>query len=79
MSSPLTKLDIEDAVRRVLDIHRSPWLSPEAAANYLGSTPGTLKSWRADGTGPRYHLIHGKSVRYHVADLDAFIRGKDGR
>jgi hypothetical protein len=80
MTAPLTKNDIEDALRRVLDVHaRSPWLDTEAAATYLSSTPGTLRSWRANGEGPRYHVIHGKSVRYNVADLDAFIRGEDGR
>jgi hypothetical protein len=76
----LTKTDVEDALRRVLDSHnRSPWLDTEAAATYLSSTPGTLRSWRALGGGHRYHVIHGKSVRYNVTDLDAFIRGEDGR
>ena len=80
MQATFTKNDIEDAVRRVLDTHaRSPWYDTEAAAAYLSSTPGTLRSWRGNGVGPRYHTIHGKSVRYHVADLDAFIRGEDGR
>jgi hypothetical protein len=80
MTALLTKNDIEDALRRVLDTHaRSPWLDTEAAAIYLSSTPGTLRSWRANGEGPRYHVIHGKSVRYNVSDLDAFIRGEDAR
>lgn len=52
MTAPLTKNDIEDALRRVLDAHtRSPWLDTEAAAIYLSSTPGTLRSWRANGEG----------------------------
>ncbi len=80
MTAPLTKNDIEDALRRVLDTHtRSPWFDTEAAATYLTSTPGTLRSWRANGEGPRYHVFHGKTVRYNVADLDAFIRGEDAR
>jgi len=80
MTAVLTKQDVEDAMRRVLDNHnRSPWLDTEQAATYLGSTHGTLKAWRAGGTGPRYHVVHGKTVRYHVEDLDAFVRGEDNR
>jgi hypothetical protein len=80
MTTQLTKLDVEDALRRVLDVHnRSPWFDTEGAAIYIGSTPGTMRTWRANGEGPRYHTIHGKSVRYHVSDLDTFIRGEDGR
>jgi hypothetical protein len=80
MTTHLTKTDVEEALRRVLDTHnRSPWLDTEAAATYLSSTPGTLRTWRANGGGPRYHTIHGKTVRYNVADLDAFIRGEGGR
>jgi hypothetical protein len=77
MTATLTKHDIEDALRRVLDTHtRSPWYDTEAAAAYLSSTPGTLRTWRANGEGPRYHVIHSKSVRYHVSALDAFVRGE---
>ena len=77
MTTTLTKLDIEDALRRVLDSHnRSPWFDTEAAAIYLTSTPGTLRTWRGNGEGPRYHVIHGKTIRYHVNDLDGFIRGE---
>ena len=73
----LTKQDVEDALRRVLDIHnRSPWLDTNGAAAYLTSTPGTLRTWRANGEGPKYHVIHGKSVRYNVTELDTFIRGE---
>lgn len=71
---------VEGALRRVLDAHsRSPWHDTESAAAYIGCEPGTLKTWRARGEGPRYHLINDKSVRYHVSDLDAFVRGEDGR
>lgn len=80
MSETITIQTVEDALRRVLDTHnRSPWLDTEAAAAYLSSTPGTLRTWRAQGEGPRYHVVHGKAVRYNVADLDAFVRGEDAR
>lgn len=71
---------IEDAIRRVLDTHkRSPWFDNEAAAEYLGCTPGTMKTWRSRGEGPRYHVIQSKLVRYHVDALDAFVRGEQVR
>ena len=71
---------IEDAFRRVLDSHcRSPWLDTDAAAEYLTCTPGTLKTWRSRGEGPRYHVIQTKLIRYNVEDLDAFVRGDGSR
>ncbi len=77
MMDPNVIVEIEDAVKRaLLARQRSPWLDTEAAAAYLSSTPGTLRTWRAQGEGPRYHVIHGKSVRYHVDELDAFVRGE---
>jgi hypothetical protein len=80
MTQILTSRDVEEAMKRVLDNHtRSPWFDTDGAAIYLGSTPGTVKTWRANGEGPKYHLIHNKSVRYHKDDLDRFVRGEDGR
>lgn len=71
---------IEDALRRVLDTHNStPWLDSAAAADYLGCTAGTMKTWRTRGEGPRYHVIQNKLIRYHVSDLDAFVRGEVAR
>lgn len=71
---------IEDAVRRVLATHTtSPWRDSEGAAAYIGCTPGTMKTWRSRGEGPRYHVIQQKLVRYHIDDLDAFVRGEVAR
>lgn len=70
-------LAIEGALRRVLDDHKhTPWLDSDGAAVYLGCSAGTLKTWRSRGEGPRYHVIQSKLVRYHVNDLDAFVRGE---
>ena len=74
----MTELTIESiraVVREELGRPSSPWLDTEQAATYLGSTPGTLKNWRATGQGPKYHLIQTRMVRYHVEDLDGFVRG----
>lgn len=73
-------LAIEGALRRVLETHnQTPWLDSEGAAAYLGCSAGTMKTWRSRGEGPRYHVIQNKLVRYHVDDLDAFVRGEVAR
>ena len=54
----------------------SPWLSTTQAAFYISCTPGTMKSWRSRGVGPRYHTINGKLVRYLRTDLDLWIMGE---
>lgn len=40
------------------------WLSTDAAAELINSSPSTLARWRCDGTGPAYSK-HGRIVRYH--------------
>lgn len=74
----MTELTI-DAIRAVVreELGRpaSPWQDSEQAAAYLGSTPGTLKNWRATGQGPKYHVVQSRLIRYHVEDLDRFVRG----
>ena len=73
----MTELTI-DAIRAVVreEMGRpaSPWLGTDQAAEYLGSTGGTLKNWRATGQGPKYHVLQTRLIRYHVEDLDAFVR-----
>lgn len=73
----MTELTIEairEVVREELGRPASPWLDTEAAASYLGSTAGTLKNWRATGQGPKYHVIQSRLIRYHIEDLDGFVR-----
>lgn len=62
-------------IERALEQRKSPWLDTKGAAEYLKSTPGTLKTWRASGCGPRFHGTH-RFVRYHMDDLDSFMRGE---
>lgn len=57
----------------------SPWLNTAEAADYIRSTPATMKAWRSKGGGPRYHVIGVRMVRYHTDDLDAFVRGEADR
>lgn len=39
----------------------------------LNIKPVTLKVWRIRGQGPRWVKIGPKTVRYHMADIHAFI------
>ncbi|WP_061925672.1 helix-turn-helix domain-containing protein [Altererythrobacter epoxidivorans] len=71
----LTLEAIRSIVREEMSSPRSPWLDSAAAAAYLGTTAGTLKTWRATSKGPRYSVLQDRLIRYHVDDLDAFARG----
>lgn len=55
------------------------WLGTKDAALYLGCKYGTLKTWRSRGEGPKYYVVHGKMVRYHIDDLNAYVRGESNR
>lgn len=48
-----------------------PLLSTEAAAEYLGVSPGTLANWRTAKKGPPYALI-GSVVRYRKSAIDRY-------
>ncbi len=72
----VTVEDVEAIVRWCLETYRyTPWFDTEAAAAYLRKEPGTLKSWRSRGCGPRFHVVNEQTIRYHLDDLDSFIRG----
>ena len=72
----LTLEAIRQVVREEMNRPKSPWLDGAAAAAYLGTTAGTLKTWRATSKGPRYSVLQDRLIRYHVDDLDAFTRGE---
>lgn len=68
--------DVEALVLWLLETHRfTPWFDTEAAASYLRREPGTLKGWRSKGEGPRFYEVNHQFIRYHIDDLDAFVRG----
>lgn len=48
-------------------------LTDVEAAAILGATVQTLRNWRWRGVGPRWRKIGQRMVRYHVADLAAFV------
>lgn len=70
---------IEDAPSLAREPFHSPWMDTPTAARYLTTASKTLRQWRCLGKGPRYHVVGGRLVRYHVEDLDAFARGKSNR
>jgi excisionase family DNA binding protein len=53
----------------------SPFLNTAQAAFYVGLSARTLEKMRTAGTGPVYRK-HGRYVRYHIDDLDAWSEGR---
>ena len=53
----------------------SPFLTTREAAHYLSLSYRTLEKMRLTGLGPRFRK-HGRYVRYHIADLDAWSEGR---
>lgn len=47
-------------------------LSSIEAAEYLGLSVATLRTWRCRGKGPNYVKL-GRSVVYRIVDLDAYL------
>jgi len=50
-------------------------LDETEAAAILNTAVRTLRNWRALRKGPRYRKIGQRMVRYHRADLLAFVTG----
>lgn len=58
------------------DATRPGLLTDKAAAEFLGISPSTMRSWRCRGIGPHFvKLGRGKksAVRYDLRDLARFI------
>jgi predicted DNA-binding transcriptional regulator AlpA len=69
-------IDDEDANRRAARAKKgSPFLNTAQAAHYLGLAKRTLEDWRGEGLGPTPRR-HGRFVRYHIDDLDAWSKGE---
>ena len=56
----------------------SPWFTPDDAADYLRLTRRGLEDMRTKASGPRYHKVNDRVVRYHVRDLDAWLLSEGG-
>jgi predicted DNA-binding transcriptional regulator AlpA len=50
------------------------YLKTPDAAVYLGMGVSTLERLRVEGSGPRFHKLGSKAVRYRVDDLDTWAK-----
>ncbi|MBJ7417583.1 MAG: helix-turn-helix domain-containing protein [Niveispirillum sp.] len=67
---------MEDEVIRAAKARKgSPFLNTAQAAFYIGLSHRTLEKMRLTGGGPRFRK-HGRYVRYHIDDLDAWSLGE---
>jgi len=65
--------DDEDA-RAERARHGNPFLNSPQAANYLRMSNRQMERLRSRGDGPCFRR-HGRYVRYHIDDLDAWSKG----
>lgn len=49
-------------------------LTPKEASAHLSVSEKTLERWRAERTGPPFHKLGPRLVRYAVADVDSWMR-----
>jgi DNA-binding transcriptional MerR regulator len=49
--------------------------TPQELADLLGVSITLLRTWRAQGLGPAAMQLGERTLRYHVADVEAFIAG----
>jgi predicted DNA-binding transcriptional regulator AlpA len=52
---------------------QSPYLTDVQVAKYLNISISTMRGWRFDKKGP-VHTKIGHSIRYHIDDINAFIK-----
>lgn len=73
-------LDLAESIRVIFiqsgqTVRVKRYLPPQEAADLLGMSVETLSLWRKQAKGPAYSKL-GKSVRYSVSDLDAFMEAR---
>jgi hypothetical protein len=77
-SSPDRSMEgsVDDEATRAANARKgSPFLNTAQAAFYVGLSQRTLEKMRVVGGGPQYRK-HGRYVRYHIDDLDAWSKGR---
>lgn len=52
---------------------RQEILNEDEAADYLELSPETLRTWRSRGKGPRYLKLEGRTIRYTLSELNAYL------
>jgi hypothetical protein len=68
-------MDDDEITRAAKAKKGSPFLNTAQAAFYVGLSRRTLEKMRLTGDGPRFRK-HGRFVRYHIDDLDAWSLGE---
>lgn len=68
-------MDDDEIIRAAKAKKGSPFLNTAQAAFYVGLSRRTLEKMRLTGGGPRFRK-HGRYVRYHIDDLDAWSLGE---
>jgi len=72
-------MDEDDAIKRAARARKgSPFLNTAQAAHYVGLAERTLETMRRQGQGPAFRR-HGRFIRYHIDDLDAWSRRNGSR
>lgn len=72
---PLRRWPTAEVMTRAVlvdDLGPSPFVTTDTAARFLSLSPHSLECYRSGGYGPPYYKF-GKSVRYAVSDLEAWI------
>ncbi len=70
---------MDDAEERAAKAKKgSPFLSTDQAAHFIGLSRRTLEKMRVHGGGPDYRK-HGRYVRYHIDDLEAWSKARTKR
>jgi hypothetical protein len=63
---------MDDEIVRAANAKKgSPFLTTDQAGHYIALSGRSLEKMRARGDGPRFRK-HGRYVRYHIDDLDAW-------
>lgn len=66
--------DVLAELQAAMQPHKNdPWLAPEEAAELIGRSPATLKTWRRKGWGPEFFRYGPSGVRYRTSAIDAWL------
>lgn len=68
-------MDDDEIIRATKAKRGSPFLNTAQSAFYIGLSRRTLEKMRLTGAGPRFRK-HGRYVRYHIDDLEAWSLGE---
>lgn len=66
-----------DSLPNTTGATREPLLNEQQAAEFLNIRPGTLACWRTTKRYPLKYTRVGRSIRYRLSDLQAFLASRD--